>query len=283
MLDCQSRGEARIRLAACPGGLPASERLRFSSLVASSRSFRYALEVCDVPGLPRHRHLEADLAHRLGKGRQVTVPADRIHEALDLLDAIHPQPTIEWGMALVWFRGESDFRILDPHDKTGFAWPTDTAIRGSRVRMDIPLGTSRLGLILNNKAKLGVNLCIPDAGDRLLERAGPWIQSHLSPKMSPTQWRFWTPTLFGSFNSHRLAAPGLAALILASRWLGHVGVKCACPEIGLDTVHPSRECPSRLPEITRYNRHTRVITSRGEHPGAKTIEACLGQAMVGVV
>jgi hypothetical protein len=56
-----------------------------------------SFHVLDVPELSRQLDLEAELERRFGPGKRVAVPADRVDEALELLDDIHPQPTISGG------------------------------------------------------------------------------------------------------------------------------------------------------------------------------------------
>ena len=180
---------------------------------------QYTFHVLDVPELSRQLDLEAELERRFGPGeerrfgpgKRVAVPANRVDEALELLDDIHPQPTNQWGMAPIWFLAESSFQILDP--ATGIVLPGQHAERfaGAEYVPRVPLGTSDLHLILDNRARLGINLCIPDADNELLQGIVPWLEDHLPFKMSAKQWRSWTPTKSGSFKSRRMAAPDSAA------------------------------------------------------------------------
>ncbi|WP_091564269.1 hypothetical protein [Arthrobacter sp. ok362] len=168
---------------------------------------KYTFEVHEVPDLSRQLDLEAELERRFGQGKRVAVPADRVNEALEWLDDIHPQPTNQWGMAPIWFRAQSSFRIVDP--ATGQVLPGQNAERfaGAEYVWSVPLGTSDFGLILDNSARLAIDLCIPDADGEMLRRVVPWLQDHLPFKLSAKQWRSWTPTKFGSFKSRRMAAP----------------------------------------------------------------------------
>jgi hypothetical protein len=172
---------------------------------------QYTFQVHDVPELSRQVDLEVELERRFGQGKRVSVPANRVDEALELLDDIHPQPTNQWGMAPIWFRAQSSFQIVDP--ATGHVLSGQHAERfaGAEYVWSVPLGTSDLSLILNNSASLGIDLCIPDADSELLQRIVPWLQDHLPFKMSAKQWRSWTPTKSGSFKSRRMAAPKSAA------------------------------------------------------------------------
>ena len=169
---------------------------------------RHGFTVCNVPQLARQHDLEAELELRFGQGRRVSVPADRVEEALEMLDDVHPQPTNQWGLAPLWFSMESGFRLLDP--ATGQALPGQDAVRyaGKEYVWNNPLGTSSLSLSIHNSASLAINLCIPDADDELLHRIVPWLQEHLPFKMSAKHWRSWTPTKTGSFKSRRIPPPG---------------------------------------------------------------------------
>lgn len=164
-----------------------------------------------MPELSRQLDLEAELERRFGQGERVSVPADRVDEALELLDDIHPQPTNQWGMAPIWFRAQASFKIVDP--ATGNVLPGQHSERfaGTEYAWSVPLGTSDLSLILDNSAGLGIDLCIPDADNELLQRIVPWLQDHLPFKMSAKQSRSWTPTKSGSFRSRRMAAPSSVA------------------------------------------------------------------------
>jgi hypothetical protein len=172
---------------------------------------KYTFEVHEVPELPRQLDLEVELERRFGQGKRVAVPANRVDEALELLDDIYPQHTNQWGMAPIWFRAKSSFRIVDPG--TGQVLPGQNTERfaGAEYVWRVPLGTSDLSLILDNSARLGIDLCIPDANGELLQRTVPWLQDHLPFKMSAKQWRSWKPTKSGSFKSRRMAAPNSAA------------------------------------------------------------------------
>ena len=165
--------------------------------------------VHDVPELPRQPDLEAELERRFGPGRQVAIPSDRVDDALDLLDELHPQPVNQWGMAPLWFVRQLKFRILDP--QTGQVLPGQDPqhFAGTEYEWRIPLGTSGLRLMLDNTARLGIELCIPNADSQLLDRVVPWLQDQLPCKLSPKQWRSWTPTKSGSLKARKMAGPTL--------------------------------------------------------------------------
>lgn len=172
---------------------------------------QYTFQVNDVPELSRQLDLEAELERRFGPGRRISVPARRVEEALELLEDINPQPTNQWGMAPIWFRAQWSFQILDPRTAHVLPGQHPERFAGTEYVWSVPLGTSDLSLILDNSARLGIDLCIPDADSDLLQRIVPWLQDHLPFKMSAKQWRSWTPTKSGSFRSRRMAAPGSEA------------------------------------------------------------------------
>lgn len=147
------------------------------------------------------------LTERFGPGKQVIVPPAKVDDALTFLEQEHPQPTNKWGMAPLWFTTRAPFRILDP--QTGQPLPGQDPRRygGAEYDFMVPLGTSSLRLMLDNSARLGLELCLPDADPELLGRVVGWLQEHLPCKLSPKQWRSWTPTRTGSFKSRRMRAP----------------------------------------------------------------------------
>jgi hypothetical protein len=165
----------------------------------------YSFKVHDVPELQPYPRFNAELWRRFG--HYVTIDENRVRDALDFLDEIDPQPTNKWGMAPVWFTARFDLRILDP--STGRPLPGQDPARfhGVEYEWGVPLGSSRLRLILHNRAQVGIELCMPDADEDVRGRVVPWLQHHLPFKFSHKQWRVWTPTRSGSFKGRRLAAP----------------------------------------------------------------------------
>jgi hypothetical protein len=145
------------------------------------------------------------LKRRFGEYGQIK--ADRVSDALDFLDEIHPQRADRWGMTQIWFSVSSTFRILDP--ATGQPLPGQDPARfhGVQYEWNVPLGTSSLRLTLENHASLGIELCIPDAHEEVLDRVVPALQEHLPFRFSPKQWRAWKPTKTGSFAARRMAPP----------------------------------------------------------------------------
>lgn len=165
----------------------------------------YSFQVNEVPDLRRDPRFNHQLRRRFGD--YASIGAERVDEALDYLDEIDPQPANRWGMAPVWFTARSALRILDP--STGRPLPGQDPVRfhGVEYEWGVPLGTSRLRLILNNHALIAIELCVPDATDDLLLSVVPWLQKHLPFKLSSKQWRAWTPTKSGSFKGRRMTAP----------------------------------------------------------------------------
>lgn len=128
-----------------------------------------------------------------------------VADALSFLDEIAPQPASQWGLAPIWFRVGSNFRIDDPATGRPLRGQNPERFGGVEYESGVPLGTSGLGLSLHNHASLAVNLCIPDPEEDTLGRVVPWLQEHLPFRFSPKQWRIWTPTGTGTF---RMPAPG---------------------------------------------------------------------------
>jgi hypothetical protein len=167
----------------------------------------HTFSLVEVPQLRPDTQLEHLLRRRFGRGKNVTVPHERVDEALRFLEEIDPQPANRWGMAPLWLRAECTFRVRDP--ETGSALPGQDSDRygGFEYEWRIALGTSRLALNLSNRASLGIDLCLPDADDETLARLIPWLQANLPCKLSAKHWKRWTPTKTGSFKAIKIAAP----------------------------------------------------------------------------
>lgn len=166
----------------------------------------YSFDVHEVPELPPIPRLERELKRRFG--HNLRVPEGRVDQALEFLDEIDPQPTNQWGLAPIWFTATSRFQVLDP--ATGHPLPGQDPKRFKGVEYEggVPLGTSGLRLILENHARIAIELCLPDPDDALLSRVVSWLQRYLPCTLSPKQWRAWTPTKTGSFKARRLSSPG---------------------------------------------------------------------------
>lgn len=167
----------------------------------------HSFNVHGLAGLLPLRHPEGELRRRFGRGRHVLVEQARVGDALDFLDDVDPQPTDEGGMAPIWFEASSKFRILDPLTGTPLPDQDPERFGGAEYEWQVPLGTSGLRLILENRARLAIELCIPKPDDDVLCRVVPWLQENLPCKLSPKHWRAWTPTRSGSFKSRRIPAP----------------------------------------------------------------------------
>jgi hypothetical protein len=170
----------------------------------------YFFHAYDVPELGRNGRLERELQRRFGRfgplGR-VSVAEVDVAGALDFLDEIDPQPANQWEMVPIWFWATASFRILDPASGRPLPGQDPALYGGFEYDWQRPLGTSGLRLILQDVAKLGMELSIPDAGAELLERVVPWLQMHLPFRLSPKHWRAWTPTRKGSYKARKVAPP----------------------------------------------------------------------------
>lgn len=189
-----------------------SRRVAYDRTIAFLRActqqvgeIQYKFAVVDVPELKPVPGLEQELRRRFGE--YTRIEAERVPDAIDLLDDIDPQPTNRWGLAPIWFRTSGRFQILDP--STGRPIPGQDPSRFHGVEYDwkVPLGTSSLHLSLHNRASLGIELCIPDADDQVLRRVVPWLEDNLPFTFSPKWWRAWTPTRGGSFKARKMTAP----------------------------------------------------------------------------
>ena len=161
--------------------------------------------VHDVPELPPVPRLARELEDRFGD--YASIQHERIGEALDFLDEIDPQPTNPWGMAPIWFTAASSFLILDPLSGQPLPKQDPARFRGAEYEWGVPLGSSGLRLILDNGARIAVELCLPYPDDAVLRRVVPWLQRHLPFRLSAKQWRAWTPTRTGSFKARKMDAP----------------------------------------------------------------------------
>jgi hypothetical protein len=184
----------------------AAERIRVflaECTVPTAPSNDYISRV-HVPDLRVPHALKREMKRRFGSTREAQATCQ---EALDFFNAVDPQPTNEWGMAPIWFFSETRFRIIDP--ATGSVLPAQSPefYNGLEYEWRVPLGTSQTRLQFDNRARLGIELCIPNTDDDVLDRVVPWLQDHLPMKLSPKQWRAWYPTKTGSFVARKLAAP----------------------------------------------------------------------------
>jgi len=171
----------------------------------------YSFTALNVPELGNVKQLEHELqrrfggrSHPTGDRQRIAISPSQVGDALTFLDDVDPQPTNQWGMAPVWFWISSKFRILDP--ATGRALPGQAPERytGVEYESSVPLGSSGLRLMLDKGAKIALELCIPDPDNQVLGRVVPWIQANLPCRLSPKQWRAWTPTKSGSLKARRI-------------------------------------------------------------------------------
>ena len=159
----------------------------------------------DVPELPPDPRLGRELKHRFGG--DASIRAERVGEALDYLDEIDPQPTNPWGMAPIWFTAASSFLILDPGSGQPLPGQDPERFGGVEYEWGVPLGSSGLRVILDNGARIAIELCLPDPDEAMLRRVVPWLQRNLPFRFSAKQWRAWTPTKTGSFKARKMEAP----------------------------------------------------------------------------
>jgi hypothetical protein len=195
---------------------------RMSRRVAYDRT-RAFIETCTQPvapveysftvytrfELPPVPELEHELRRRFGDYAAIQIA--HVGDALSFLDQIDPQPTNRYGMAPIWFRMVSNFRIVDPVTKEPLPGQDPIRFRMFEYQPATPLGTSRLTLTLHNQASLALDLCIPDATESVLRRVVPWLQEHLPCKLSTKHWRAWTPTTSGLYRSRILAPANRAS------------------------------------------------------------------------
>jgi hypothetical protein len=169
----------------------------------------YAFMLPEVGGPGRPPRLpEAELQLKRRFRDPARLAAHEVADPLTFLDEIAPQPTSQWGLAPIWFRVGSNFRIKDPATGRPLRGQDQERYRGVEYAGTVPLGTSGLGLSLHNHASLAINLCIPDADQDTLDRVVPWLQEHLPFRLSPKHWRVWTRTRTGTFRARRMSAPG---------------------------------------------------------------------------
>ena len=174
---------------------------------------RFWFDVHEPAELGRVAHLERELVRRFGPlssdagRRRVPVSPGRASEALAFLDDIDPQPTNRYDMAPIWFWADSKIRLLDPGTGRAIPGQDPTRFAGVEYESGVPLGSSGIRLILANHASIGIELCIPDADEDLVQRTVPWLQQHLPFRLSPHHWRAWTPTRTGSFTKRKLTLP----------------------------------------------------------------------------
>ena len=151
----------------------------------------YSFTVRRVPELAPARDLELKLERRFGRGSVLVLHEDEVDEALEFLEDIHPQPTNQWGMAPLGFRATAKCLLLDPE--------TDRPLPGQTDKLLARVGyNNQLELILDNRAALRIEFCIPEADELVLSRMLPWLQEYLPCNLSPKHWRAWRPTKSGS-------------------------------------------------------------------------------------
>lgn len=162
-----------------------------------------------VPSLQDPRIWEPPFRERFGGGtdRLVAVSENRVDEAITFLEQIHPQPQNQWGMAPLWLSMHWDIALVDPRSGQPFAGQDPSRYAGVTYE-GVPLGASRLRLMLSNSASLGVTLCLPDIDDDGLRLVIPWLQEHAPFRFAAKHWKRWTPTKSGSFIGRKIQPLG---------------------------------------------------------------------------
>jgi hypothetical protein len=148
----------------------------------------------------------ATLREQFGGGddTRITVGGDRVEEALAFLDFVDPQPANRYGVAPLWFTMSWSVKVLDPATATPLSGQDPTRFAGVDYDAGVPLGTSRVRLILSNRAAVGVALCLPDIDERYLHEMLPWLQAHAPFRFSAKHWRRWSATQSGTFRARRV-------------------------------------------------------------------------------
>lgn len=157
-----------------------------------------------VPELNLPSSIPTALRHAFGDSRGGPTTAER---GLELLSEIAPQPTNQWGMAPVWFVSSTTVQLNDPATGAPIPGQEPAAFNGVEYEWKVPLGLSQVRLMLDNRASLGVELCIPNTDPDVLGRVVPWLQEHLPFRFGAKHWRAWLPTKTGSFVARRMPDP----------------------------------------------------------------------------
>lgn len=123
------------------------------------------------------------------------------------LEEIAPQPTNAWGMAPVWLFSQATVQINDPATGAPLSGQDPAAFNGVEYVWSVPLGRSHVRLILNNRASLAVELCVPNSDPNVLRRVVPWLQENLPFRFSAKHWRAWIPTNSGTFVARKMPDP----------------------------------------------------------------------------
>lgn len=165
----------------------------------------YHFSVLDIDSVPRDPALETRLRARFSDGE--VFGSSRAEEAIALLEEISPQ-SASHGVPAIWLSVRASFQLLDP--KTGLLLPGQDPNRfgGKEFDFDLPLGASRLKLSLHNTAALALDMSLPDLDDEQLAAVARGLQANLPFKLSPKQWKRWTPTRTGTFVGRKIGAPG---------------------------------------------------------------------------
>lgn len=166
------------------------------------------LQVMEVPDLEPSGWGERELARRFGTTDPMSVEDGQVDDALAFMEEIAPQPVGAGNMAPIWFSVECRFRAVDPGAGSALPVHAPDLFAGKEYEWGIPLGVSHLYLSISSRARLALDLSLPDLGDEPLADLVSRLQDNLPFRFSPKHWRRWTPTKSGSFTSRKIPQPG---------------------------------------------------------------------------
>jgi hypothetical protein len=157
------------------------------------------------PQMPAGLPWERDFADQFGPRLPIVpIAPGQIDSAIDFLRQIDPQPLNPWGMAPLWLQISWRVRLKDPGTGRTFEHQDPALFGRTDYGPNCSLGESALRLFLNNRASLGVELCLPGVDDDELRRLLPKFQAKAPFKFSTKQWRRWSPTRAGGFRSRKI-------------------------------------------------------------------------------
>jgi hypothetical protein len=153
--------------------------------------------------------IEREFPRDSSRFRRLSVPWDRVEDALSRFESLEPLPTNQWGMAPIWLWFTADFRLRSPSSPA--LWPgQDPALFGHfQTPGGVVLGASSTRLILQAKRSIGLSLSIPQATDADLAEIVPWLQAALPMRLSSKHWTRWTLTKNNRSYRGRKIVPGL--------------------------------------------------------------------------
>lgn len=140
------------------------------------------------------------------------VPVDntRAPEAVQFMESIGPRQRAiaeRRGSSNICLIGHVSFQVVDP--TTGSVLPGQDPMRYGGIEYEgpVPLGASTARLIIGERVRFGIELCLPDLDGDDLQSVVSGLQRHLPFKFSDKHWRRWTRTASGSFQARTIASP----------------------------------------------------------------------------